>query len=327
MRRWLIVGALLFMGLGAYLYRPSSTLEVSYYYWKQHFSLSPTEHPKFLYIKCLDVEFDHDVIIHATVFDSPPPLDFIPVIYIENQVLSEVDSALLAQRLGDELRLLQQKNHLHYEEIQVDCDWTMETRNAYFTLIRQLKQHFPVKFSATIRLHQIADYDHTGIPPVDRGVLMYYNMSDFRDPETKNAILDRAVARTYHKNFGRYPLRLDIALPLYSQATIIRFGSVVGLMEGVRKEDVTPQFIPLGDHHYRIDATHYFKGRLLYQDDIVRIDEVTPAMLQGALDDLKPLKGVQRIIFFRWENRVRYEEKNLEKMVEGSNLPFPIVEK
>ncbi len=317
MKKWRIgLGVIFLIGVVAYFYRPSHPVEVSYYYWKQHFLLTsqPTTP---LYIKCLDVEFDHDLYIHSTVFDSPPPPDFIPVIYIENQVLSEVDVAVLGQKLGDALTSLQKKNGFDYHEIQIDCDWTMGTRNAYFALIRKLKQHFPVKFSATIRLHQIADFDHTGVPPVDRGVLMYYNMSDFSDPDTKNAILDCAVARTYHKNFGRYPLGLDVALPLYSQATIIRFGSVVGLMEGIQTHDITPHFIPLGDHRYRMDATHYFHGRLLYHDDIVRIDEVSLPMLKEALEQLKSLKGVEKIIFFRWENRERYGGGNLETMVKG----------
>lgn len=319
MKKWRLgVGIIVLLGVfGAYFYRPTPTPEVGYYYWKQHVILSPSNPPQLLYIKCLDVEFDHDLYLHPTVFDSPPPHPFVPVIYLENQVFDHIPPPLLAQRLGDELRVLQRKYGFDYHEIQLDCDWTMGTRKHYFALIHELKKQFPVKFSATIRLHQIADFDHTGVPPVDRGVLMYYNMSDFSDPETKNAILDSGVARTYTRNFDRYPLGLDIALPLYSQATLIRFGSVVGLIEGITAHDVTPHFIPLGNHRYRINATHYFHGRLLYCDDVVRMDEVTPAMLKQALEDLKHLKGVEKILFFRWENRTRYGEKNLQKLVEG----------
>ena len=135
---------------------------------------------------------------------------------------------------------------------------------------------------------------------------MFYNMSDFLNPKTKNYILDLEVAKTYLKNFNSYPLKLDIALPLYSQATIIRFGKVVGLKEGVRKKDMkNPNFLELHDNKYKVKKTFYFKGTLLYKGDILRVDEVSKSKLKKAYKLLKYhiRNKIERVIYFRWEYR------------------------
>ena len=95
-------------------------------------------------------------------------------------------------------------------------------------MLKELKAASKKKIEVTIRLHQIKYASKTGVPPADSGMLMYYNMSDFTSIDTKNYILDIDVAKRYHYNFDTYPLALDLALPLYTQATIIRFSKVVG---------------------------------------------------------------------------------------------------
>jgi len=91
---------------------------------------------------------------------------------------------------------------------------------------------------------------------------MYYNMTNFKELETKNYILDLELAQRYHYNFERYPLPMDLALPLYAQTTIISFESVVGIIEGVRKKD------------------------LLYEGDRIRVDEVKIEDLQETIKKL-----------------------------------------
>ena len=140
-------------------------------------------------------------------------------------------------------------------------------------------------------------------------------MSNFKDLETRNYILDLDLAKKYHYNFDTYPLPLDLALPLYAQATIIRFNSVVGIMEGVRSKELTNHVKALKNNHYEVLKTHYFKKRLLYKGDILRVDEVSLSMLQKAVENLsKVMKQPKEIIFYRWENKKEYEAKELENL-------------
>ena len=65
------------------------------------------------------------------------------------------------------------------KEIQIDCDWTASTQEAYFEFLHYLKEKAKdkqIQLSATIRLHQLSMTP----PPVDRGILMMYNTGDVK---------------------------------------------------------------------------------------------------------------------------------------------------
>ena len=111
-------------------------------------------------------------------------------------------------------------------EVQFDCDWSISTRAKYFRLLNQIRKELPAptRLSATIRLHQIKFYRTTGIPPVERGMLMYYNMDDWKNIRTENSILDLTVAGRYANYISDYPLPLDVVLPIFSWTIAYRNG-------------------------------------------------------------------------------------------------------
>jgi hypothetical protein len=103
-------------------------------------------------------------------------------------------------------------------EIQLDCDWTASTKTKYFFLLNKLKkqpffQHTTV--SATIRLHQLKFISQNGVPPVDKGLLMCYNMGNLRYQQTKNSIIEEVELKKYINNLQHYPLPMDVALPIF----------------------------------------------------------------------------------------------------------------
>ena len=265
-----------------------------FYYWRSVYDVKQDAYPR--YIKVLDFGYGKSLRVVRTRFKTKPK-EFARVIYIDNRVFKNIKPKTLLKKI----------NLKNPKEIQIDCDWNGSTKKSYFNFLKLLHKKYPSStLTATIRLHQVKFYKKTGVPPVSRGVLMFYNMSDFLNPNTKNYILDFEVAKTYLKNFDSYPLKLDIALPLYSQATIIRFGKVVGLKEGVRKKDMkNPNFLPLGNNRYRVKKTFYFKGTLLYKGDFLRVDEVSKKELKRAFKLLKYYirNKIERVIYFRWEYR------------------------
>jgi hypothetical protein len=284
----------------------------SYYHWKQNYKINEKKEPK--YIKVLDIAYENKTKIHRTKFTEKPKHQIVPVIYIDNPVFKHENGKKFAQKIFVLLKK-QANNNFTYNEIQIDCDWTDSTKNPYFSFLKEFKILSNKKLSTTIRLHQVKYHKRTGVPPVDKGVLMYYNMSNFKDLDTKNYILDLELGKKYHYNFNTYPLELDLALPLYAQATIIRFQSIVGIMEGVRKKALNNNFKALKNNHYEVTKTHYFKKRLLYKGDILRIDEVSPAMLKDAVKNLsKVMNQPKEIIYYRFENLKEYKKKELENL-------------
>jgi hypothetical protein len=114
--------------------------------------------------------------------------NIVPVIFIKNRTFIDVDSATVTALADSVLKLVTQINNtqkLSPQEIQFDCDWTETTRNSYFLFINHYRAASKQSISATIRLHQVKYPATTGIPPVDRGVLMYYNMGSINGTTIK----------------------------------------------------------------------------------------------------------------------------------------------
>ena len=281
-------------------------IQISFYSWENSFGEQNINEK--LYIKVLDINFSTKLELLKTNIKEPPK-NFIPVIYITNETMKNVDYSLLSKAILETL-----KNY-KFDEIQIDCDWSLSTRSNYFNLLEDLKEKLNKKISATIRLHQIKYYTKTGIPPVDYGVLMYYNMSNIGDFNTKNSILDNEIAKKYHYNFDVYPLKLKLALPLYSQAIQFREEKAISLFEGVEEKDFNNDFEKLENNRYKVLNSHYFKGRYIYKDDIFRLENSNEQDIKIALKDFLDLSKnrYDEVIFYTLKYKNKYDLNNLIK--------------
>ncbi|WP_323657982.1 hypothetical protein [Aliarcobacter butzleri] len=281
-------------------------IQISFYSWENSFEEQNINEK--LYIKVLDINFSTKLELLKTNLKETPK-DFIPVIYITNETMKNVDYSLVSKAILETL-----KNY-KFDEIQIDCDWSLSTRSNYFNLLEDLKEKLNKKISATIRLHQIKYYAKTGIPPVDYGVLMYYNMSNIGDFNTKNSILDNEIAKKYHYNFDAYPLKLKLALPLYSQAIQFREEKAISLFEGVEEKDFNNDFEKLENNKYKVLNSHYFKGRYIYKDDIFRLENSNEQDIKIALKDFLDLSKnrYDEVIFYTLKYKNKYDLNNLIK--------------
>ncbi|MDH1975415.1 hypothetical protein [Aliarcobacter butzleri] len=281
-------------------------IQISFYSWENSFEEQNINEK--LYIKVLDVNFSTKLeLLKTNIKDAPK--NFIPVIYITNETMKNVDYSLVSKAILETL-----KNY-KFDEIQIDCDWSLSTRSNYFNLLEDLKEKLNKTISATIRLHQIKYYAKTGIPPVDYGVLMYYNMSNIGDFNTKNSILDNEIAKKYHYNFDVYPLKLKLALPLYSQAIQFREEKAISLFEGVEEKDFNNDFEKLENNRYKVLNSHYFKGRYIYKDDIFRLENSNKQDIKIALKDFLDLSKnrYDEVIFYTLKYKNKYDLNNLIK--------------
>lgn len=278
----------------------------SFYFWKTVFALSAEQRNTLqqlnierLYIKLFDVDWSETrkaaVPLAPVRFDEPPPQEIaiVPVVYITNQTFINLPDTLVAS-LADSVyhkmqTLLAASGTKNPEEIQFDCDWTSATAGKFFAFIRAFKlklQPAQTLVSATIRLHQVKYGSKTGIPPADRGVLMFYNMGNFKDPNGGNSILDLNEARRYLQTLNRYPLPLDVALPLFSWGVVFRNGQFTNLINQLNTQTANnlPQLLqPLGKGNYRALQSGIINGSHVGKDDVIRVEEVPlSAAIQSA---------------------------------------------
>ena len=164
------------------------------------------------------------------------------------------------------------------KEIQLDCDWTETTREKYFNLIEHIKrltEKNEIEITATIRLHQVKFFSKTGVPPIKRGMLMFYNMSDVSDIRTKNSIYDKDIAKRYLVNFDKYPIALDVVLPAFSWSCWFRNGKLKNLINDVKIIDLEANlnFVKEDKNIFRATKETSLKGNYILTGDYLRTEE------------------------------------------------------
>jgi hypothetical protein len=285
--------------------------KVTFYYWKTEFKLSQSEkevlksnNVETLYIRYFDIGLkDNTPIPIAPIhFIQKPEMHIVPVVYIKNEVLvSSVNVQKLSQ---DIIKLIQDISNYHqltYQEIQLDCDWTLESKFNYFKLINLCKKLSNKIISSTIRLHQVKFSSRTGIPNVDKGVLMYYNMGKIH-ADTLNSIYQRDIAKRYIKTLSQYPLELNIALPIYSWGIHIRNNRVIGLINKIKKKSfITDTNFTLIQHNILLTKNSILKSGFFFKKgDRIKIESISKLDIETMIGDLSDHVKTppKEIIFF-----------------------------
>jgi hypothetical protein len=265
------------------------------YFWKTIFSLSTAElnwlketEIKKLYVRFFDVDWNPninsavpvgDVTIETKKIDD---VEIIPVVFITNRTFLNLPDTLIAELSNNIYKKILAKlsffENQSTKEIQLDCDWTETTRERYFELINQIKKlssEKNIEIAATIRLHQVKFFSKTGVPPIKRGMLMFYNMSDVSDIRTKNSIYDKDIAKRYLVNFDKYPLGLDVVLPAFSWACWFRNGKLKNLINDVKAKDLESNlnFVKEDKNIFRAIKECSLKGNYILTGDYLRTEE------------------------------------------------------
>lgn len=135
----------------------------------------------------------------------------------------------------------------------IDCDWTVSTQEKYFDLLVEIERLLPeIEIESSLRLWQYRDYKLSGVPPVDRCLLMCYSTGDPANPDEHNAIVDYKTIQDYI-NHSHYPLDLDIALPVFSWATLFRNNKFIGIISPV----ILSELVADSMLYSREDSTHF----------------------------------------------------------------------
>lgn len=331
--------SLIFIGYYYYSNQNSYRIFRSFYYWKSVYNLFSYEEKlldtlqiKRLYVKYFDVDWDNDLgqpIPLATVrfvTSCNKEREIIPTIYLTNNTLLNLKTEQIAEltvKIATRITQINNENNIDCKEIQFDCDWTEKTRSKYFLLLEKIRDFFPKKkylLSATIRLHQVKYYLKTGVPPVDRGMLMFYNVGKVNDTTIENSIFNSDDASKYVEYVKDYLLPLDVALPVFTWGVHLRDGEVISLVNNLKTEDVLKNslFRNVSDSKYKANDGFFFRGEYFIKGDILRMEEITPEICNNAINLLLPnLKNSNfTVVFYHFDssNTSRYEIKDFENL-------------
>jgi hypothetical protein len=294
----------------------------AFYYWKSSFSLNAQQSQLLketsgnkLYLRFFDISWDNNTqkaFPNAVVTFAQPvtQLNITPVIFIVNKTFENLpDTAInsLAANSNNLINRIAAKANINYQSVQFDCDWTLTTRDKYFTFLKAFKALNKHQLEATVRLHQVKYKQLTGVPPVDKAVLMFYNMGTLNNNlQQPNSIYNPADAEKYIAYIPQYPLQLDVALPLFSWAIQIREGRLMQLYSNPDKKDFTnTQNFDCKGNAFTAKKSFFLNGVYIKQNDIFKLEVTDVNLLKKAAGQLSAHLSPQKnrtVIYYELGN-------------------------
>ncbi|MBP1673096.1 MAG: hypothetical protein H6Q25_911 [Bacteroidetes bacterium] len=232
-------------------------------------------------------------------------LEVIPTIFIKNEIFKYNDEKSL-DKLADNIVYLIEKYSYYtdyydnkkekifdYKEIQIDCDWTKSTKEQYFYLLKKIKQLSHKKISCTLRLYAYKYPKSMGVPPVDKAMLMCYNLIKPLSEHNKNSILDIPELKKYLDKKRSYPLHLDIALPTFYWTQMYQNNRFVKLIKYSPKEikTFTKQVKPFW---YLVERDTVINYEYFKMGDQLKCEEVSAETINQAIDWIKKMVSLDK---------------------------------
>lgn len=317
-------------------------VEPAFYYWKSGYSYINnnmgdklnTLGVKKLYHKVFEVDYNDAMgnfpysksepsVYHLNSIDS---LEIVPVVFVKNEIFQYNNKTSL-DKLADDIvylvdKYIGSKSMFIFNELQIDCDWTKSTKDNYFYLLKKIKELSGKKLSCTLRLYPYKYPDIMGVPPVDKATLMCYNLIQPLSQQHKNSILDIKELEKYLTRKDKYPVHLDIALPVFFWSQWYQNNQFVKLLDKSSTElaDFTKQTEPMWYEVTEDTSLDYYN--YLRVGDRIKCEEVSAEDIHKALKLIKEkivLEGTVTVTLFDLDQSTfnTYSDEELHSFYSG----------
>lgn len=299
----------------------------SFCYWKTTFTFDSLDNnvwkqttANHMYIRYFDVGWDNTTKQAKPIStivankDSLPCKHITPSIFFSNNVFEQSTNQQLDTLVVRIKSRIEQTNEQFaiqdfankYSEILIDCDWSKGTKDKFFYFIEKLKEVIPNKeITTTLRLWQYKNPAMAGIPPVKRVLLMCYNLQAANEYDIENSIVTLDEIKKYVTGVS-YPLKTDIALPLFSWGVIFRNKEFKGVIRNATCENYSnnKQYTKIEENRFRLNEEMVIGDFFARPGDEIRVEALSPKELQELtkylLSEIKTDK-YSRITFFAWD--------------------------
>jgi hypothetical protein len=298
--------------------RPQEAPECSFYYWRTKYHLGETEREfldalrvEKLFVRFFDVGIDSKSGLPAPITPLIVPckdscFTITPVVFIKNSVFENTSNWIddsLALKTVTLVNSISSRFLNKSGELQIDCDWTEKTKNRYFQFLTKLSLYTAdtISVTSTVRLHQIKYSAVTGIPPVKQVSVMLYNMNS-PAMDTTCSIYDHGTALRYIPWLKKYPLKMDLALPIFSWGIQSRKQDIVSLLSKYSLRDAMsdPGLTPIGKSLFQVNKSHFYQGYFFKKDDVIKVEETDHRHCTDVMRACKKIRSLRKstIIFY-----------------------------
>ncbi len=311
----------------------NETKNVSFYHWKAKAKFTDTyknaltlANSKKVYVHYFDLNLvgekdsENDgiypVYLLREVDEAYQDFDIVPVVYITNQVFrNAINIKGLVARTTKLIHQISEKQfNKKLTTIQIDCDWTQTTKNAYFEFLKLMQKEFEI--STTIRLHQIKFQKQTGIPPVKIGTLMLYNIGDLKN-QKENSILENSIVQKYINSESSYPLKLSLGLPLFSQTIVTNTSNKIKIIKDTERSILENDihFKKVDEFNFSILKDTLYKGFYLSRGYNLKLEELSEKEIVTSYKTVVNSKlNINDIIFYHLDDST-LNSLGLEKII------------
>ncbi len=279
-------------------------VERAFYYWKSDSwriddaedSIINNTETKKIYVKFFEVE--HNELMGNVPYSKNrvrfynENIEIIPTVFIKNEVFTKSslkDLDLLADNINFLISKITKEevdDVVKINELQMDCDWTLKTRDNYFYFLKKIKNISNKKISCTLRLYPYKYRDKMGIPPVDSVTLMCYNLLNPLESKKQNSILDVDELSKYLNVSSKYPLHLDVALPIYSWIQVYQNNQFKGVVYN-DIEYVIKNATKIEPLWFEMNADITIDNYYLRVGDKLKYEEIDKQTIHKAIEILK----------------------------------------
>lgn len=285
--------------------KSTRTVRYAHYWWNSRFNPDTLQIQRIgdgglVYLHVFDVDAQPGTepkpMAELREFKSKSGMQIVPVVYITQRTIKAMKPGSESILAGNIIRYSEQilgMKHTNWAGFQIDCDWTESVQVRYFSFLKAIKTELNgLPLSATIRLHQIKFREKTGIPPVDRGMLMLYNAGKIEQLQRKNSIFETNDIRPYLEKLHAYPLPLDYALPAFAWGMVYRMGKLIEILPETLADSVCSSI------HFKKAETNLFEC-------------ITPGYYHG--------------FYFLSGDRIKYEAVDAERCKQAASLLLPYI--
>lgn len=301
----------------------------TFYYWKTKLALNSDEKKAlghtsvpYLYTRFFDIDKSGEKFLPVGVITKDQSFkvqqQIVPVVFITNRsflYIKKEEISFLARSINE----LVNKKITDYDlnsaaEIQIDCDWTVGTRDDYFAFLKELKKISGKEITSTLRLHQVKDKTTMGIPPVDKAYLMCYSTSSPLENSDKNSILDVNILKSYLAHIDQYPIRkIEVALPIYSWGIVTNYLGKHKLINALSEKDLQhPDFKKISDHEIEILKDGFYFGNYMNKGFRIKVESISRNDLAEVIAFLDKKINHYSIIYYQLDS----------KFINNRNLTF-----
>lgn len=301
----------------------------TFYYWKTKLALNSDEKKAlghtsvpYLYTRFFDIDKSGEKFLPVGIITKDQSFkvqqQIAPVVFITNRsflYIKKEEISFLARSINE----LVNKKITDYDlnsaaEIQIDCDWTVGTRDDYFAFLKELKKISGKEITSTLRLHQVKDKTTMGIPPVDKAYLMCYSTSSPLENSDKNSILDVNILKSYLAHIDQYPIRkIEVALPIYSWGIVTNYLGKHKLINALSEKDLQhPDFKKISDHEIEIQKDGFYFGNYMNKGFRIKVESISRNDLAEVIDFLDKKINHYSIIYYQLDS----------KFINNRNLTF-----